>query len=248
MSESQLAEHVEKMRSQEPLKEETYFCVGLFCDEDDTVFTTCQTRWVGFTDSNPPRDIREPSPIDPVKMLELLDKTGRPGLLVNSEEDIYVYLHLGGHGVIPKRLCEKHIPFAIQTGTSVNSQREGRVDIESAPNQWTRRAPTKKKRVEILKRDNMQCSMCGRSPYDYVDVELHVHHIRPWAKGGLTEEDNLITLCKTCHDGLDPHHDPSLFDLIDVDPYDYGREYNEYWEQVSRYREWVKESYKEQSS
>jgi hypothetical protein len=79
-------------------------------------------------------------------------------------------------------------------------------------------------------------------------VELHVHHIRPWAKGGLTEEDNLITLCKTCHDGLDPHHDPSLFDLIDVDPYDYGREDNEYWEQVSRYREWVKESYKEQSS
>jgi HNH endonuclease len=41
-----------------------------------------------------------------------------------------------------------------------------------------------------------------------------VHHIRPWATGGLTEEQNLICLCHTCHSGLSPHDEPGLFSLI----------------------------------
>lgn len=36
-----------------------------------------------------------------------------------------------------------------------------------------------------------------------------------WKNGGLTEDDNLITLCHTCHKGLDPHEDFDLFELID---------------------------------
>jgi len=50
-----------------------------------------------------------------------------------------------------------------------------------------------------------------------------VHHIKPFSEGGLTEKNNLITLCKTCHDGLYPHFDYSLYSLIDIekDPYAY---------------------------
>ena len=32
--------------------------------------------------------------------------------------------------------------------------------------------------------------------------------------GGLTTEDNLITLCHTCHNGLDPHFEMSLANLF----------------------------------
>jgi hypothetical protein len=45
---------------------------------------------------------------------------------------------------------------------------------------------------------------------------LHVHHIKPWGEGGLTEEENLITLCHTCHIGLEPHYEEKLYSLIDV--------------------------------
>ena len=45
---------------------------------------------------------------------------------------------------------------------------------------------------------------------NYVDIELHVHHIVPWGNGGITEIENLVTLCSTCHDGLDPHFDCGL--------------------------------------
>ena len=41
-----------------------------------------------------------------------------------------------------------------------------------------------------------------------------MHHIRPWAAGGITEERNLITLCHTCHNGLAPHFEHGLFRLI----------------------------------
>jgi hypothetical protein len=32
--------------------------------------------------------------------------------------------------------------------------------------------------------------------------------------GGLTEIDNLITLCHTCHIGLDPHFELGLYGLM----------------------------------
>jgi hypothetical protein len=52
-------------------------------------------------------------------------------------------------------------------------------------------------------------------PADHLDVELHVHHIRPWGQGGVTTARNLVTLCHTCHAGLEPHGDWSLFDVVD---------------------------------
>ena len=38
----------------------------------------------------------------------------------------------------------------------------------------------------------------------------------PWGQGGITEEENLVTLCGTCHDGLEPHFETQLFDLLNI--------------------------------
>ena len=46
-------------------------------------------------------------------------------------------------------------------------------------------------------------------------VELELHHIRPVENGGLTVDGNLITLCSTCHDNLEPHFDHDLLWLFD---------------------------------
>ncbi|WP_375167086.1 MULTISPECIES: HNH endonuclease [unclassified Bradyrhizobium] len=71
--------------------------------------------------------------------------------------------------------------------------------------------------MQVLTRDRRRCRICGRRPDDCEDVVLHVHHIRPWEKGGVTDLRNLITLCHTCHGGLEPHHDPSLFQYLTPD-------------------------------
>lgn len=59
-----------------------------------------------------------------------------------------------------------------------------------ADNRWLR------KKTEILIRDNYTCQKCGATSY------LNVHHIN-YEKGKLAWEypdDNLITLCRDCHE------------------------------------------------
>jgi 5-methylcytosine-specific restriction endonuclease McrA len=56
-------------------------------------------------------------------------------------------------------------------------------------------------RYRVLVRDNFRCVACGASPAKDVTVELHVDHIHPWSRGGLSAEENLRTLCFKCNLG-----------------------------------------------
>ena len=46
---------------------------------------------------------------------------------------------------------------------------------------------------QVLQRDGWRCQHCGRS------TNLQVHHIRPRGRLGNDTEQNLITLCASCH-------------------------------------------------
>jgi hypothetical protein len=56
-------------------------------------------------------------------------------------------------------------------------------------------------RYDILKRDGFRCQICGRKISDDPDLILHVDHIIPISKGGLTIWNNLRTLCQDCNLG-----------------------------------------------
>jgi hypothetical protein len=60
-------------------------------------------------------------------------------------------------------------------------------------------------RYQVFKRDNYACCICGRTKDD--GVKLHADHIRPVAKGGRTELDNLQTLCERCNWGKGTDHE-----------------------------------------
>ena len=53
------------------------------------------------------------------------------------------------------------------------------------------------RRRAILHRDNYTCQCCGKK-----NCRLEVHHIKFRSDGGTDDEENLITLCKECHDGV----------------------------------------------
>lgn len=55
-------------------------------------------------------------------------------------------------------------------------------------------------RYDIFARDNYTCTYCGASPSVH-GVTLHVDHIVPIKKGGLTVESNLTTSCRDCNLG-----------------------------------------------
>ena len=53
------------------------------------------------------------------------------------------------------------------------------------------------RREAVLHRDNYTCQCCGKK-----NCRLEVHHIVFRSNGGTDDEENLITLCKECHDGV----------------------------------------------
>lgn len=58
---------------------------------------------------------------------------------------------------------------------------------------------TSRLREKIKSRDNYTCQKCGVSTRDEAHLLLEIDHIVPLAKGGLTAEDNLQTLCWKCN-------------------------------------------------
>lgn len=69
------------------------------------------------------------------------------------------------------------------------------------PKHSTHRDINLRLRFNVMKRDNFKCCICGRSPAITPGLELHIDHIKPWAKGGETVIDNLQTLCSDCNLG-----------------------------------------------
>ncbi len=58
---------------------------------------------------------------------------------------------------------------------------------------------TKSLRESIKERDAYQCQLCGISAHDTQNLLLEIDHIKPLAKGGITSEGNLQTLCWKCN-------------------------------------------------
>ena len=61
----------------------------------------------------------------------------------------------------------------------------------------TNASELKYNRRMILKRDKYRCKRCGKK---FEDEELEVHHVIPRSQGGKDIADNMISLCKYCHD------------------------------------------------
>jgi len=56
-------------------------------------------------------------------------------------------------------------------------------------------------RYRVYTRDRFRCVKCGNSPASDLNCKLHVDHIIPYSKGGLTEFENLQTACSDCNLG-----------------------------------------------
>ena len=63
---------------------------------------------------------------------------------------------------------------------------------DKLPDNWT------EIRAEIWKRDNHTCCRCML--HESRGIGLTVHHLIPRIEGGGENPENLITLCKSCHD------------------------------------------------
>lgn len=172
------------------------------------------TRWLGFQDDQCRIELRQCTSVKAC-YAEGLDEIGIPCLFILNDEALMLFLMAGGAALVERDIAESYFAELTEPLVSYPFGRSGFVDEQVLEEGSLRRAPTPKKRMAILTRDRRRCRICGRRPDDQVDIELDVHHIRPWENGGVTDSSNLITLCHTCHKGLDPHFDPSLFEQVE---------------------------------
>lgn len=99
-------------------------------------------------------------------------------------------------------LLKKILPISkvVIEYSSFDIQKLKNPDIEGEEYQNGEQKDSWNMREYILYRDNHTCQHCkGKSN----DVILQVHHIIPRKEGGSDRPDNLLTLCKTCHEN---HH------------------------------------------
>lgn len=205
------------------IKGEDYYALTLLGDSEGRTWTSGQTCWAGFADEDSRIEIRTLSLVKADVMAENWEYLHQPFLVVNTDKDYYRWFLCGGHALITQSMIESHIPWELEPRECVQERfLEGFTPLSQLPKGAFNRAPTPKLRMKVLKRDGYKCKICGRRPADYVDVELHVHHIRPYGKRGVTTEKNLVALCQTCHNGLDPHFELSLYSLIDPKPAESG--------------------------
>lgn len=81
---------------------------------------------------------------------------------------------------------------------SYTNQKTSRFCSDECRNSFYKRAPENNNPYFwVFLRDNMQCQICGKSPRN--GSVLHADHIYPISKGGVTSEENLITLCEKCN-------------------------------------------------
>ena len=187
-----------------------YFAITLTADEQGQVWIATQTMWIGMTNSPPLRDIRRASTVIGSEMLEAWRKVGTPGLAVNHIDDMVILLSLGGNAIVEESLARQFFPMVFEEWEMVRTGAGASIEVQRVDQSSLQRAPTRKLRMRVLKRDDYRCRICGRRPADDTDIQLQVHHFIPWALGGVTDERNLVTLCHTCHTGLNPHYDESL--------------------------------------
>ncbi len=228
---------VERLLTQPEVEGARYFSIAQLADAHGDFQWSLQTQWCGYTESMPGREIREGRLFLGEAQRDFCFGMGEPALLINDERDLSIWMAFGGHGVIKEDLGRKHFPALV--GPHVSARDYGGIGfrgIVDLPAGALQHAPSKALRMQVLNRDGRRCLICGRSPTFHVDVELHVHHAVPWGQGGLTQIENLITLCKTCHDGLNPHYDlPLAHHLLQK----YPKPKPKYLVELSNYQKWI---------
>ena len=175
-----------------PDEEEQFYALTLLGENDKIVWAT-QTRWVGFTDESPRRELRKPRRVF-ARIAKIWNRIGQPFVVVRSSEEMLKFMLMGGNALISPELFEGTFIEFLEPEISIPRGYLGYDDVSFFDNVAFRRNPTPKLRMKVLNRDRRRCRVCGRNPDDQIDLELHVHHIRPWADGGVTDDKNLITL------------------------------------------------------
>ncbi|MDF1617289.1 HNH endonuclease [Petrocella sp. FN5] len=214
MNHTNLQSNLERLRNKQIDEDKQYFLITITANKKGEILSECFSQFAGFTKSSKRCELRKARYIDPVYWRDYQKSIGEPALILDNEEDLWVFDIYGGIAIIEESICEEYFPQFTTPFEVIQVDFEyGYVSPELVP-KYVFGKVTPKNRRKILNRDVNRCKLCGSSKEDCRHVSLELHHILPQEKGGLTIDSNLITLCRICHMSLKPHYDRELYDYI----------------------------------
>lgn len=188
----------------ETLKEKKPFDAGYLVSfrpiSNKHSFVAIQTMCIGIEKN---KDIRRADLSKTVSARAHYKLLNYPLLCINNIEELSSFLRIGGHAIVKPAIIETNWNEILNPRIVVDTYEEGFIDYKTIEQSHKSRFARGKLRMEIFERDNYCCKICGSSPDDGVHVKIEAHHIKPWEEGGISSPENLITLCKTCHEGID---------------------------------------------
>lgn len=190
----------------------TYFAFTLL-DRDGQRVTSVQSRFAGWPAGRGPGavELREAAPILPDVMTDIWDDLCEPWIVVSTPANLYIYLLAGGNALVEQSFAERYFAQLVKPHAVVRPGPLGFERFDERAREVQRRRPRPPQRRRVLQRDHFECQLGGAREED--GAELVLHHVRMFSRGGPTTDENLVTLCKPCHTGLDPHEDEGLFFL-----------------------------------
>lgn len=163
-------------------------------------------------------EIRKPDLISMVGAKAHFSLMDLPLSAVSTVEELHAFFRIGGHAIIDGEMVKEHWSDLLNPKIVVSDDRSnGFLEYESLEKKYVQRFAKGQLRMEVLKRDNFRCRICGTGPDDDVHYRIEAHHIKPWCEGGMTSPNNLITLCTTCHDGISVVDRQTLYSKIGLD-------------------------------
>lgn len=159
-----------------------------YCHECDELFHNRSTDWYGGKDYAKPEE----------KIFRLL--------MLKPDLDIHITTHCQYTTPSKRKYYHSQKVFNLTDLTSIQNEIQQQTEFQLSK-QYQRSLMTDSLRYDIMKRDGFACVLCGATKQD--GAKLHVDHIRPVAKGGLTEPNNLRTLCEQCNLGKSDKYDPN---------------------------------------
>ena len=195
----------------------TYFAAALLGSDTgwNLAFDTC---FAGFPEGGGPDkgvELREPVPVCPDRMTRLWEDVGQGWGVVNERAQLIWLFRFGGNALIAEAVAREHLAEFVEPIEVVPNGAVGFRRFDPDAREVRRRRPRPRHRARILQRDGHRCQVCQRQPSNDGDIRLELHHIKPFSTGGLTIDENLITVCNECHESFDPHYQPGLFWLPD---------------------------------
>jgi len=125
-------------------------------------------------------------------------------------QDFLIVSILKGHFMANKGYEIELLPSFKNIDTEISTFETDDKNIEAKlptilKEQRAKRAISLSLRYKVFHRDKSKCLKCGNTPNDH--IKLHVDHIKPHSKGGLTVLSNLRTLCNECNLGRSNKYD-----------------------------------------